>query len=75
MDLFGDAFDGFSPAPVKSYGRMRAKMLPKEDHFDRARPRPNMNVDIVRCLILLPTIHDFPSALQYISDEFAGFVK
>ena len=34
----------------------RATMMSKEDHLDFARPRPNLNLDVVRCLVKVPTI-------------------
>ena len=76
VGLHGDGFDGFSPGPVKSYGRMLARMMSKEDHdLDRAQPRPNLNLDVVRCTIKVPTVDDLGPSLHALTGRFGALVK
>jgi ankyrin repeat protein len=49
---------GVCSGGIKSYERMRNKMLAPEDHGRRTRPRPAHNVDVVRCLATFATADD-----------------
>jgi ankyrin repeat protein len=53
--LVGDAV---SSVGIKSYERMRNKMMAPEDHGRLSRPRPAHNIDVVRCLATFHTVDD-----------------
>ena len=74
--LFGDDFEGFHPAAVKSFGRMYAKLLSYLDHRGESmRPRPALNVDVVRCLVAVQTTRDIGTFLALLAQRFGGFAK
>ena len=54
----------FMAAPVKSFGRMVAKLTSGDDHrYETMRPRAALNVDVVRCLVTVPQAKDIAPLL------------
>ena len=76
VEVFGDTFQGFLPTETKSYPRMVAKLLSRSDHRDETlRPRPALNVDVVRCLVSVPVTGDIEPFLACLARATGGFIK
>ena len=76
VEVFGDTFTGFIQTEVKSYPRMVAKLRSCSD--DARRPRPPLNMDVVRCLVSVPLTGDiepFLACLARATDGFMGFTN
>ena len=80
--LFGDDLDkGTSDldgvklheAPIKSFIRMRNKLRSRDDHLRvKQRPRPAMNIDVVRRLASAKTPADVRELVKLVSETFGG---
>ena len=62
-------------ADIKGYARMIGKLQAPEDHGLKEIPRPQFNVDCVRCLATFDTPEAIKSALTKLEAEFGGFAK
>lgn len=60
---------------IKGFARMYEKMLSAADHATRPFPRPQFNVDVVRCLATFNTAEEMMAAQRRIESHFGGFVK
>ena len=73
-DLVGDLTGILiQKAPIKSYGRMAGKLISPEDHrYIKERPRPAMNIDIVRRLATCTSVAEAQAFIDRISKRFGG---
>eukprot|EP00667_Euglena_gracilis_P003132 EG_transcript_3141 len=61
--------------PPKDFHRMAAKLVSPADHrYERLRPRPALNADVVRCTVTVATPADVPRLLAALSEHFGGLV-
>ena len=60
-------------APIKSFTRMVNKLLTSEDHrYVKLKPRPAMNIDIVRMLAMCTSPEDIIALVKRVAAEFGG---
>lgn len=60
---------------IKSYSRMRNKMVAAEDHRFKKAPRPAQNVDINRVMVTVDTGEQLRGVLECLYERFGGYVK
>ena len=54
---------------IKSYERMWTKLNSWNDHWNLAKPRPQHNLDVMRCLLTFRTVDDFKTAVDVIGSQ------
>jgi len=75
-NFFGEGYSGHQAAPPKTYARMLGKLYSQEDHrYETRRPRPMLNLDVVRAAVSVHSTADILAALAVLAQEFGGFVK
>lgn len=59
-------------APVKQPGRMIGKLTSIADHRYEQKPRPALNIDIVRRLVVVKDAEEAKAAIHAVSEKFGG---
>ena len=71
-DLGGNRIE-LHDAPIKSFTRMLNKLVTADDHrYVERKPRPAMNIDVVRLLASATTAHDVIELVKLIAAKFGG---
>ena len=53
--------------PWKGDSRMRNKAVAEDDHRNEPKPRPALNIDIVRCCVTFEDVESFKKGINPIS--------
>ena len=57
---------------IKGDVRMRNKALAEEDHRNETKPRPALNIDIVRCCLTFGSVGDLKNAVNALNSAFSS---